>query len=182
MFSGEEAFWELHLAGDRRGLWFSDVFSRAVPRGRGTVLLDAHSPQAPSGALWGRGAEMLPKGTSCELLQTGGGSGSWRGAHPCSILGPPLSRPHPPVALFLLLRNIPAPCLSTSTMLRYLGVWETRQPGAAGVEAPKGELPSALGGLQIQPLQAPRRWSTGLEDRNCAMNSHLSHTDSWKQD
>lgn len=145
-------------------------------------------PRRLQGHFGGGGQKCFPKerlASFCRLAEevgVGGARTPARSWAPRSILGPPLSRPHPPVALFLLLRNISAPCLSTSTMLRYLGVWETRQPGAAAVEAPKGELPSALGGLQIQPLQAPRRWSTGLEDRNCAMNSHLSHTDSWKQD
>lgn len=43
-------------------------------------------------------------------------------AHPSLILGPLLFRLHPPVALFLLLRSISAPCVSVSTMLCYLGV------------------------------------------------------------
>lgn len=151
MFSGEEAVWELHLAGDRRGLWFSDVFSRAVPRGRGTVLLDAHSPQAPSGALWGRGAEMLPKGTSSELLQTGGGSGSWRGAHPCSILGPPLSRPHPPVALFLLLRNISAPVCPRPPCF---AIWESGRRGSQVLQPlrlRRASFPLPSGGCRSSP-------------------------------
>lgn len=155
MFSGEEAFCELHLVDERHVLWFSDVFSLCPVRFHveGTQSpFKLTLPRRAHGNFGGVGGQKcFPKKrlvsfwSLAEEMEVGR-------AHPYLILGPLLFRPHPPVARLLLLRSISAPCLSMSTMLCFamsLGEEAAKCCSRCGSEGCPYLCPR---GLQIQGL------------------------------